>query len=604
MKVHKIPGGSRKFRTKKTKSGGIFKTDAMDSLRPGKSFMISIFGKSTAFRRAFFLLGTIACLTGVQTAVASVSVDKLRGEAFTDMGQLVSGTVGGTQHVEDDFLTRMGVTLTAEDTVENRLVVRVGVGGLFWQGYPQGDFWQNSIRFGPGITEVSAKVLMTPNYTVEGGYFPFKYNGPAMNLGEYLLRSESYPTMLTTGGWNWVDSAYTRVLGVRLQASHFGGAFRHEAGVYVEMQTAPLFDISPAYLFSWKPFKGMEIGGGVALKRWFQPEVGYTGLGTDPSEYSASRYWAVGNFPEVQNHAILHYTYDNGSGPVAADTFVVWRGGASFDASTALAAKPGASVTGMDMIQQGSAAGVRRDIKLFLQNTRYSPTGENCWDNPMACQAYLDEDGNLRVTDANGNLLADTTVAALVTKDQKITRRAVNLMGRAGFDFAEAFDLSGTGPFKVYAEAAVLGVQNQPVYYENVYDRLPVMIGVYVPTFGVLDLLAVEAEYLRNPNRDSPMVLSTHINTPLPGPSQAVPDLDPRDYELPRYSAKSVHTDDWKWSVHAIRTLVPGLALKVQVANDHFRLHKFGVTGPSLAPSPLTLDKTNWYYLAHLQWGF
>jgi hypothetical protein len=313
----------------------------------------------------------------------------------------------------------------------------------------------------------------------------------------------------------------------------------------------------------------------------------------------------IGNFPEVQNHAVVHYTYDNGSGPVAADTFMVWRGGTSFDAGTALSGKPGATVTGIDMIQKGSAAGVRKDIQMFLQNTSYSPDGSNCLVS-SACTAYLDESGNLSVIDANGNLIADTTIQALVLKNQKITRRAVNLMGRVGLDYTEMLDLTRTGPFKVYAEVALLGVESQPVYYENVYNRMPVMVGMHVPTFGILDLLAVECEYLNNPNRDTPMNLSSvYNNRPLgaQSSSMAIPDLDPQDYELPTYTAKSFHSDDWKWSVHAIRTIVPGLKVKVQAANDHFRTHKLEGNGPSLSPYPLTLSKSDWYYLVHLQWG-
>jgi len=289
---------------------------------------------------------------------------------------------------------------------------------------------------------------------------------------------------------------------------------------------------------------------------------------------------------------------------VEADTFVVWRGGTAFDPAAALAGKNGAAVQNLEMLQQGSVAGTRQDIQKFLQNTRYSSSGENCWDNPSACQAYLDGSGNLRVTDANGVLLADTTVAMNVVSSETYSRRAVNLMGRISYDFAEGLGLAGTGPFKVYAEAAVLGVENKPVYYEDRTDRIPVMLGVHVPTFGLLDLLAVETEYLKNPNRNSDMILTSHINTPLPGPSMAIPDLDQADYTRALYAAKSVHRDDWKWSVHAIRSLVPGLQVKVQVANDHFRLHRFGATGPSLAPAPLTQNPSHWYYLARLQWGF
>jgi hypothetical protein len=566
---------------------------------------------TTGAKPARALVALAACLTAFAAAPvrAGVTVDKLEGEAFTDMGQIVRGSLGGTQTLRDEYLSRMGVSLTAQDTVGGKLVVRVGVGGLFWQSYPLGDFWQNTIQFGPGISEASAKVLVTPQFTVQGGYFPFKYNGSARNLGEYLLRSESYPTVLSTGGWTWVDSAYTNVLGVRVQASHLGGKFRHEAGVYAEMQTPPLFDLTPAYLFSWKPVKGLEVGGGVAFKRWFQPQGGYRGdAAKDSMAAAAARYMTVANFPEVQNHAVVHYTYDNGSGPVAADTFVVWRGGASFDAATTLAGKPGATVTNLEMTQYGSAAGVRKGIQMFLENAWYSANGADCYSN---CTAYLDGSGNLLVTDGNGNVIADTTVKAIVTSSREITRRAINVMGRVGYDFAEAFDLTGTGPFKAYAEIAVLGVQNQPVYYEDVTERMPIMFGLHVPTFGLLDLLAVEGEYLNNPNRDSWMLLSVHKDRPfvtpdndLGGESLAIPDLDAADFRKSFYDPKSFHSDDWKWSVHAVRTIVPGLKVKVQAANDHFRTHKLEFNGPSLTPYPLTLGKRDWYYLVHLQWGF
>jgi hypothetical protein len=82
-----------------------------------------------------------------------------------------------------------------------------------------------------------------------------------------------------------------------------------------------------------------------------------------------------------------------------------------------------------------------------------------------------------------------------------------------------------------------------------------------------------------------------------------VPDLDTPDYAKPQYTQKSFHGDDWKWSVHAIRTIVPGMKVKLQAANDHIRTHRLEFNGPSLSPYPLTLGKRDLYYLVHLQWG-
>jgi hypothetical protein len=55
--------------------------------------------------------------------------------------------------------------------------------------------------------------------------------------------------------------------------------------------------------------------------------------------------------------------------------------------------------------------------------------------------------------------------------------------------------------------------------------------------------------------------------------------------------------------VHAVRTLVPGLKAKLQVANDHMRLQNLDIGGilPSVAPQ--TVKRDQWYYLAHLEWA-
>jgi hypothetical protein len=546
---------------------------------------------------------TLALIAFVPSLIkADVSVDNLRGEAYSDVGELVHGDAKGAP-IDGHYLTRFGASITATDTIKEHLRITVGVGGLFWQPFPPGDFWQNTLHFGPGINEMSTEFFFTPNLTLEGGYFPFKYSSSNKNLGEYLLRTESYPTYLATGGWTWVDSAHVKVLGMRLKASHFDGAFHHEIGVYWEYQNSPLFDLSPTYLFSWRPAKGVEIGGGLALKRWFSNNIAFR---SDSAKQKDARplgtYLEIANFPEVQNHGMVQYSYTDANGIIQnATEFAVWRPGMEITSSSLLADKKSVVVHNVAMIQDGSPAGTRKGVQKFLLNTKYSD-GTNCWDNSSTtCVSYYNSEGNLAVSNPDGTLITDRYDSPNILKSYDYTRSAINLMARIKIDFAELLDWKEkTGPFNLYSELAILGVKNQPVYYENILNRMPVMVGLHVPTFGLLDLLAVETEYLDNPYRDSEQQLGGGADAKYPGSSLAVPDLSAKEYAKPKLSP-SLHKDDWKWSLHAVKTLIPGFQVKLQAANDHMRLHTWqSVT----LPTPQTVGLSQWYYLVHLQWGF
>jgi hypothetical protein len=176
-------------------------------------------------------------------------------------------------------------------------------------------------------------------------------------------------------------------------------------------------------------------------------------------------------------------------------------------------------------------------------------------------------------------------------------------MARADFDIATILGFQEmTGPFHLYTEVAVLGVKNQPVYYENVKNRIPVMLGVHLPTFNlpILDMLAFETEYLDNPYQDSQRNLSGGSDSPLEGYPSAVPDMEKEDYSRAKFRLPSVHNDDWKWTAYVVLNLIQGVKLKVQMANDHMRLFDYN---PLRDAEPETRGKGDWYYMAHLQWG-
>jgi len=112
----------------------------------------------------------------------------------------------------------------------------------------------------------------------------------------------------------------------------------------------------------------------------------------------------------------------------------------------------------------------------------------------------------------------------------------------------------------LYGEAALLGVKNFPVYYDDMMRRMPMMIGFNFPTFKVLDVLSLEMEYYGSrwlPTYPSPQTLSA---SPTPIMS-VVTSYYPTDWDK----------DNWKWSVYAERALIHGLTLSGQFASDHSR---------------------------------
>ena len=107
-------------------------------------------------------------------------------------------------------------------------------------------------------------------------------------------------------------------------------------------------------------------------------------------------------------------------------------------------------------------------------------------------------------------------------------------MGLMSLDFGSLLPEGILGPedLRVYAEAAVLGVENQDYFYENLSERVPIMFGINLPVFHVLDVLSFQMEYYGTPYNN----FGAYNNLSLPQWT---------DNQL------RVYRDDWKWSVYA-----------------------------------------------------
>ena len=101
------------------------------------------------------------------------------------------------------------------------------------------------------------------------------------------------------------------------------------------------------------------------------------------------------------------------------------------------------------------------------------------------------------------------------------TFRGFKTAGRASIDFGALFNSEKIRPgeFSLYSEIALLGIKNQPYYYENRAHRRPIMAGINLPTFGLLDRLTLEYEHLASPFPNSnAAVLQGQLPVPVQDP--------------------------------------------------------------------------------------
>jgi hypothetical protein len=233
-----------------------------------------------------FVIAVLLCLSGAITAFSqdsSVIFKPLTISSGVEAGEVVNGydEQYRVQLVQGGhWQARLGVWLSQEVNINKRLTFKMGVGGLFYNPYPEetktpDDF---TTKFGPGIAQATGIYSFggddpgKPWFQLQFGYFPYKYNNEASNLGEYLLRSGCYPGYIMGGNWNIIGDAVYRVLGARLSNYLFDKSLKMDLLISMERDVPPMYDLSPTFIcdytlpwgISASPYKGLiEIGAGV-----------------------------------------------------------------------------------------------------------------------------------------------------------------------------------------------------------------------------------------------------------------------------------------------------------------------------------------------------
>jgi hypothetical protein len=201
--------------------------------------------------------------------------------------------------------------------------------------------------------------------------------------------------------------------------------------------------------------------------------------------------------------------------------------------------------------------------------------------------------------DISGSVYAWETGSSIRPDYQYYTQKGIILDAFAALDLKKIIhsDLFGDNDLRVFAEAAVLGVQNYPVFYKHWWQRSPVMAGVNLPGFRIIDLISLQFEYFNSPNLNS-FLSSIQSN-------QAIPDLD--DFVSTNEFGDGLSRDNVCWSLLIKKQLTRGLFISAQAARDHTRLagNSSYLAGPALDPNEVfyTNDSKNWYWMLQFSFG-
>ena len=163
------------------------------------------------------------------------------------------------------------------------------------------------------------------------------------------------------------------------------------------------------------------------------------------------------------------------------------------------------------------------------------------------------------------------------------THRGIKVMGRLSLDIKRLFGnpaFFGAQDLKIYSEAAVLGLEDYPVYYEKIGERIPVMVGINIPFFGLLDYCALEGEWYGSP----------HNNDPPIGDIRPIPQGEDIG-----------DSDDIKWSVSLRRAIGSHIAIDARAASDHLR---FEDPGGAVENWEHTIGLSQWYWSLTMLFSF
>ncbi len=468
---------------------------------------------------------------------------------FLEYGKVVEGSrfeaYGSEGDISNTNISRNAAWITQNVMVQERLEISAGISGLFWYSLPETEGLPHTrtVKFATGLSGASATYafgnLENPYLKLQMGFFPYKVNPDARNLGEYLFRSGTYPGYLWTGGWTILNTAVYGANGIKSSFDFLNHELKVDANLFIERDIEPNLDVSPSFVVNYNHGDVFEVGGGAVF-----------------SHYIPSNSKKV--TPKVRENAYYFDPVRNRNMPLPQNEFN----------------KPGLALNDTMVV----------DISNPKYGTALAP------NDPR----FVEGEQNKYISAAENGVPN--------SKLSYYTYKGIKVMARASINPLKllANDMFEEGAGKIYSEIALLGVKDYPFYYEKKSERMPIMFGFNIPTFKLLDNLSIEAEHYKSPFLNS---IKTSFNYVIPvwdlptDPARKITQPDPGTY---LDSSMQLKNQFWYWSVYAKKTIAPGFTLFGQVAKDHSRgLNYLG--NPSYQPF-IQKDK-DWYWAFRLQFA-
>ncbi len=461
-----------------------------------------------------------------------VEVAKPVFTVFHEFGRFEKALSENILPVKAQWVHRTKAELEYKALAMGHLALNIKLAGHYWiPTRVDAEKGSRIARISLDVPKLNASYAMgddpdDPFLKLTAGVFIYKYNKSAMNLGEYLFRSGAYPGWIGTGGLNYVGVNAAKLVGLHLNHK-IGDVFSHDLLITLENQIIPYNDVNFTYMAQLNLNNVLVFGAGVQLARF---------LAANPSVTS----------PKVDNATYFE---------LGGKTYVA-RGGY-------YAAQIGYIDDEIERI----------DSLLTLAPADPILTAQKGqWEAKLA------------------PLVADKAVVDSFSIDTDLdpgykaySASAIKPVFHFTFDPKPLIDSDIFGPhdLTLFAEGIILGVKNQPIYYEDINDRIAVMFGINIPSFGLLDILSLQFENYMNDKFPNSTYQIQNGYIPVP----TIPD---------KYNPDDWGKDNWKWSVFFKKGFANHFYIMGQVARDNAR----GFEYPSGKTDwVLFTDKDHWYWM-------
>jgi hypothetical protein len=187
------------------------------------------------------------------------------------------------------------------------------------------------------------------------------------------------------------------------------------------------------------------------------------------------------------------------------------------------------------------------------------------------------------------------------------------IAARFSFDPKPLFgSLSFFGPedCKLYGEAAVIGQNDStlnvgdtsvphigpPIYWMGMpIRRMPLLLGINIPGFKVLDVISLELEWFKSPYPNDWQGALTQGGNAEPVPL----DISGSPWLIDNYVKK----DNFKWSIYAKKRVFSNFEVMVFAANDHTIYKAFNL-GSNNCPEQSLRKPNDWHWYGELRFYF